>query len=46
MSLRPSPRRRVVLALAASTLLAGCAQMPSGDASKIGRIGHVVVIYA
>jgi phospholipase C len=35
-----------VLALAAGALLAACAQRPAGDAGKLARIQHVVVIYA
>jgi acid phosphatase len=44
--LRPLSRRRLALALAAGALLAGCAQLPRGDAGKIARIHHVVVIVA
>ncbi len=43
-------RRRALLALAATAaLLAGCAGQPpgaTGDAARLARIGHVVVIYA
>ena len=46
MSLPSRVRLRSLLALAAGAVLAGCAQLPSGDTGKMARIGHVVVIYA
>jgi phospholipase C len=46
MSLSSPVRRRTVLALAGLALLAGCAARPGGDAARLARIGHVVVIYA
>ena len=49
MSQRCLSRRRLALALAALSLVTACAQLPSGNAGnagKLARIGHVVVIYA